>query len=45
MGITRVKLVSQKLLTQKNNLNWFKLVCPQLSDITDSQNRDGHIKL
>ena len=34
MGITMVKLVSQKLLI-KNRLNWIKPVCAQLSEITN----------
>ena len=37
MGITTVKLVSQKLLIKKTSLNWFKVLCAQLSDGTDSQ--------
>ena len=44
MGITTVKLVSQKLLMKKPSFNWFKPVYVQLSDITDSQKRYGHIK-
>ena len=36
MGITIVKLISQKLLI-KNGLNCFEPICAQVSDITDSQ--------
>ena len=45
MGITTVKLVSQKLLIKKSSMNWFKPVYTELSDITDPQRRHGHIKL
>ena len=45
MGITTVKLVSQKLLIKKPSMNWFKPVYTELSDITDPQRRHGHIKL
>ena len=44
MGITTVKLVSQKLLV-KTSLNWFIPGSAQLSDITDSQKIYGLIKL
>ena len=44
MGITTVKLLCQKLLMENPSLNWFKPVCAQLLDITDSQKRHGHIK-
>ena len=44
MGITTVKLISQKLL-KKKQFKWFKPVYPQLSDISDLQNRHGHIKI
>ena len=44
MGITTVKLVTQKLLMKKTSLNWVKPVYAQLSDITDSQKRYCHIK-
>ena len=37
MGIAIVNLVYQKLLMTKTTLNWFKPVCAQLLDITDSQ--------
>ena len=43
MGI-KVKLVIQKILT-KTSLTLFKPVCAQLTDISDSQKRHGHIKL
>ena len=36
MGITTVKLVSQKLFISKISFNGFKPVCAQLSEITDS---------
>ena len=40
-----VKLLVQKLLFKTNSLNWFKPVCAQLSDITDSKKRHEHMKL
>ena len=43
MGITIVKLISQKLLI-KNSLNWFEPVCAQVSVITDSQKIKNKVK-
>ena len=39
------KISQPEITDEKNNLNWFKPVYAQLSDITDSQQRHGHIKL
>ena len=44
MGITTVKLVSQKLLMKKPVWTGLKPVYAQLSDIIDSQERYGYIK-